>query len=52
MWIRSHLVANSCFCGFFYLCTKIEQIGFKPETAVNIGSMIFHQQSYTQAATA
>lgn len=49
MWIQSHFLANACFSGFLFGCTKIEQFGFSPETGVNIGSTIFHQQSYPQA---
>jgi len=49
MWIHSHFLANACFSGFLFECTKIEQFGFSPETAVDIGSTIFHQQSYPQA---
>jgi hypothetical protein len=49
MWIHSHFLANACFSGFLFECTKIEQFGFSPETVVDIGSTIFHQQSYPQA---
>lgn len=40
MWICSHLSANTCFSGFFCMCTKIEQFSFSHETGVDIGSTI------------